>query len=248
MEEQNPITQELLETIERYLNQSMSDSEYQSFTSQLQNSPGLQQQVKDVELLLSGIESAALQEKMNHFHEAVPSEEKEEQPISLLPNKRRKFISYGVAASLILALGLFWIFGQQSNSEKLFAKHFRPDPGLPTTMDTSNNFDFYDAMVNYKQGDYGVAIEKWEELASKVSISDTLQYFIGVAHLAEGNENKAINLLKSVSENNESVFTKEAQYYLGLSYLKADQVNDAKKMFTFSNTESAREVLSELNN
>ena len=113
-------------------------------------------------------------------------------------------------------------------------------------MGATDNFEFYDAMVNYKQGEYHSAINKWQTLLSSEQKNDTLHYFIGVAHLADGNENEAINYLLELNKNNSNSFKNETAYYLGLAYLKADNVKDAKKYLTFSGTASALKILADI--
>lgn len=248
MENQNDISQELLETIEAYLNQTMDASQLADFKQRLDQDPDLQQQVEDVSVLLSGIEAAALKEKLDGFHS-----EMEHTPLEratpVIPIKKRKngLLRYAAAAAILVSLGLFWIFNQAPTHEKLFAKHFTPDPGLPTTMSGSQQFEFDNAMVRYKQGAYQEAAQTWEQMRQQRA-SDTLDYFIGVAWLAEGASEKTIPLLEGVSTQSDSRFQEEAQFYLALAYIKENQMDKARKLLTFSSKAAAKTLLSELDN
>jgi tetratricopeptide (TPR) repeat protein len=245
------ITQEQLEQIESYFNDSLTDEKRIQFENRMKNDPQFELMVNDMRELLLGIESASLRDQLDDFHDdMVPVHSLN----STTEERSHKVKSAGfrifrmvAAAAIIVSLGVFWFASQRSPSGKLFAKHFSPDPGLPTTMGTTSNFDFYDAMVNYKQGDYSTAIKKWQTQLRTKPNNDTLQYFLGVAQLANGNEHKAIEYLKELSENNNNSFELETAYYLGLGYLKAGNAAEAKKYLTFSKTESGDQILSELN-
>ena len=101
-------------------------------------------------------------------------------------------------------------------------------------------------MVNYKQGDYKSAISKWTALEQKSPDNDTLQYFLGVAHLAENNTQKAIPYLNKTVNNTKSVFFEDATFYLGLAYLKEDNIRLAKETLAKSKSKKNKTVLDAL--
>ena len=236
------ITQDVLETIERYINKTMTSNEIISFEKKLQSDSKFKAQFEDIKILLLGIETQSLKEKLDSFHEDIPFGKSKTSIVKPLFSIR-KFVA---AAAIIIAVGSFWFFNQNTN-EKLFVTYFIPDPGLPTTMSETSNFEFYDAMVNYKQGDYNTAISKWEALLEKKPQNDTLNYFLGVAHLANKNEKSAIKHLDIIAQDSNANFKNEAYYYLGLAHLKADNVKLAKKNLNFSTIDNSKKILLELN-
>jgi tetratricopeptide (TPR) repeat protein len=239
------ITQEELEIIERYITNDMTFDEEASFEEKLQNDPDLKNQVEDIKTMLLGIETQALKEKLKEFHDEIPKTKiLEKKTIKVSHLDLRKLLA---AAAIIIALGSFWYFNKPSN-ERLYSKYFTPDPGLPTTMGSTDNYKFYDAMVNYKQADYKKAISKWEVLQLKSPENDTLNYFLGVANLAKGQTDLAITYLQNTTQKPESVFIEDAQYYLGLAYLKINKKEEAIKAFQLSHLDNSKTILSELEN
>ncbi|NRA91482.1 MAG: hypothetical protein HRU26_02170 [Psychroserpens sp.] len=235
------ITQEQLEAIERYLNGTMPSEELIDFKSQLSSNPELKQQVEDIRTLLSGIETQSLKEQLDVFHKDInPNTPKKVSPAKVRYLEVRKWIA---AAALIIAAGSFWILNQNSN-DKLFDSYFTPDPGLPTTMSSSSNYSFYDAMVNYKQGEYALAIEKWEALPSQ---NDTTNYFIGVSYLALDDDTTAISYLEKSVLNKDFPLIEDGHYYLGLAYLKNGNIALAKENLNKSSSEESKALLLELN-
>ncbi len=248
METNTNISQEQLETIERYLNNTMIHDERAAFEKKLETDTKFKLMFEDVKGSVLGIESAALKEKLNEYHsEMIPVRElSSENSSNTTKSLRSRIFQLSIAASIALAFGLFYFMNQGSSSEKLFAKHFKVDPGLPTTMSTTTNYYFYDAMVNYKREEYTIAIEKWEGLLAEKPQNDTLNYFLGVANLAIGNEVDAIKYLKVASENQNNFLKDDTYLYLGLAYIKAENIDMAKISLDKCNSEPCKDILSEI--
>lgn len=239
------ITPEDFEYIENYLNGKLDSKDLQEFEQRLQTEPEFKAKVEEIKSVLIGIETQALKEQLHVFHEDIDTKTTN----SKIHNIKAHTFNWKrllIAAALIIAAGSFWFLNENSN-ERLYAKYFSPDPGLPTTMSSTADYEFYEAMVNYKQGDYKTAISKWETLQVKKPQNDTLNYFIGVAHLANKNEESAISFLEKVSKNPEFVFVNDAYYYLGLAYLKTENIDKAKASLQNSTLENSHALLSELN-
>ncbi|MEO6347347.1 MAG: tetratricopeptide repeat protein [Aquaticitalea sp.] len=243
MKDHNNITQDFLETIERFYNGSMPTEERKVIEARLQQDAKFKTRVEDVKILLFGIEEQALKERLDEFHKELPIKKETKKSDS----KVRHFNFRNIAAAIVIVMvsATFWLINNPSN-ERLYDSYFKPDPGLPTTMSSSDNFAFFDAMVNYKQGDYEKAINKWQILQKKAPDNDTINYFLGVAHLANKSENKAIPFLKEVTNSNHKAFKDDAHYYLGLAYLKEKNFKEAKKNLGMSSIHEAKTVLSKI--
>lgn len=241
----NDISQEEFERIEAYFNGLLSIDDLTIFEKRLNEENGFKSKVDDIKTVLTGIETQALKEQLDVFHKAIPQisngNVSTESKVRHLYWKR-----IAIAAALVIAAGSFWFISGNSN-ERLYAKYFTPDPGLPTTMSSSDNYAFYEAMVDYKQGKYNTAISKWEILQNSKPKNDTLNYFIGVAHLANKNEETAISFLEEAIKNNEFQFADDAYFYLGLAYLKEGNLEKAKANFKLSNLENSKVLLSKIN-
>ncbi|TBN05508.1 tetratricopeptide repeat protein [Hyunsoonleella flava] len=245
MKENDNISEELLETIERYLNGTLSTPELKDFNRLLDLDEDFRAQVEDVRTMLFGIEAQSLKEQLNEFHEDVPKATTKERS----PEQKVRFLRYSriaAAAAIIIAVGSIWFFSTPQN-EKLYANYFKPDPGLPTTMSSTNNYDFYEAMVDYKHGDYQDAIDKWTVLAEEKPENDTINYFLGIAYMANRKEAQAIPFLERTVEAPDNFkFLDDAYYYLGLAYLKAGNLELAKKNLSLSKSDKAKEVVLKL--
>lgn len=240
MNNSKDISQELIETVERYLNKSMDKTELQDFEKKLEDS-NFKTLVNDIKEIILGIETYELKEQINEFHKEINAKTNNKSKLKFLHLKR-----IAVAAVLVISLGSLWYFTSNTNT-RLYNKYFTPDPGLPTTMSSTSNFDFYDAMVNYKHGEYNLAISKWKTLAEKKPKNDTLNYFLGAAYLALEKETEAIPFLEKTVQSKSDFYLKDdAYYYLGLAYLKNGNIELAIKYLELSKKEASTEVLSKL--
>lgn len=237
------ISQERFERIEQYLEGKMSVDERSRFESELTTDPQLAEQLEELRVLILGVETAALKDKMEAFHADLT-------PVKDIAsgggNRSTVIWRWSIAAILIVAFGLFWMLKSDNDYEKLYAKHFSPDPGLPTTMSSTANYEFYEGMVKYKQGDYKTALSKWQTIRDDAMGMDTLHYFRGVAYLAKGDPDNSIKYLQPLWNMEDNSFSAETAHYLGLAYLKIGDIEEAINYLTFSKEESAKEILSEI--
>lgn len=247
MESINNITQEKFEKIESYLDGSMPAEARVLFEKELSENPGLKQQAEDIRWLLTNVEASALLEKLDEFHKEIPDVEekpavskKETKTISI-----KKFI-YWTATAAVFVFGFFWAVQNSSTPEKLFAKHFTPDPGLPTTMSSVTEYNFYEGMVDYKQKNYQTALEKWEPILKEKPENDTLNYFIGVTHLVLGDAQKALEYMDYPLESENSIFKEDAVYYKALALLKNDEKTKALALLEQYPSERNNTLISDL--
>ncbi|MFB9056764.1 tol-pal system YbgF family protein [Mariniflexile ostreae] len=242
MNHNTDIPQELFEAIERYLNGTMDAPELKDFNDYLKIDPEFATQVKDIKTILLGIEVQAFKEQLEVFHDTIPKPQKE----GLIKIRRISYSKLAAAVAVIIAISSIWFFSSSPN-KRLYTTYFKPDPGLPTTSKSSmNNFDFYDAMIYYKHGDYKTAIKKWSILSDNKPNNDSINYFLGVAHLAYKKESEAIPYLERAVADSTFSLLKDAHYYLGLAYLSVDNVVLAKKHFNLSHSETSKMLLDQL--
>lgn len=227
------------ELIDAYLMGTLNTDELAQFKARMQRDTEFSQMVKDQKAIMLGVEESNLKNALNDFHAEIRE----------VPQK--KGISRGrfaLAASFLVLVGVsLWALYTTGNSpEKVFASNFKPDPGLPTTMGTSSDYDFYYGMVNYKRKEYAEAIRRWESLYAANPENDTLVYFLGVANLANGNARQAEKYLQLAKKKTNSVFYEEIKHYLALSLLKEHKVEEARAVLEKSQSSANIVLLKEL--
>jgi len=247
MKKQNQ-SQKEFERIERYLTDTMKQEEKSVFEESLKTDNRLSQQVEEIRLMLQAVEEQSLRHKLDDFHDEIALEGSGIKTIEPAQQSVFAYKKYAIAASLALLIGIgaWLILGQKSENEKLFAQHFSPDPGLITLMSTTSNYEFFRGMVDYKQGKYELAIKRWNPLIDQKPKNDTLNFYLGVSYLAQGESKKAIEFLSKAVHHSNSVFINDTYYYLGLAYLKEDYAEKAINSFKQSDLENSKVILREI--
>ena len=220
------ITQEELELIDKYLNKQLPESELAAFEKKLADDETWRDKVDQIRFMSIGIQESTLSAKLNNFHSLlnVEANGKTQKSIEINWGKR-----LAVAASTILVVGtLSWLlFFKKTVNEQLFANYYQADPGLPTLMGVSDNYEFDKAMVDYKMGDYDKALKTWEGLLKDNANNDTLNYFIASAHLADNNPESSLAFFDKVIGSTNSVFLQDAQWYKALILLNKGNKQEA---------------------
>ena len=217
------ITPEEWSLIEAYL-----DDQTVSKASLL-NIPQLEEKINHIQTIREELEDSIRKSKIKEFHSHVLNENVDSDVKTVAIEKSNsKTIWYSMAAVIVVLLGFFWFMERPSASERVFVENFKPDIGLPLKMGTTNSVEFYEGMVAYKQGNYKAAIDQWQFLLKDNPKNDTLNYFLGVSHLAEGNASKSLHYLENQERFNDGIFKEDAAYYAALANIKEGQVADAK--------------------
>lgn len=240
-----PITDEDWNLIDRYLDDELENSERAEFETRLEQDADWREAVASVRAIRIGIQEAALAQKLPEFHQELTAVE-EEVPM-LSKTSGRTWVRWAAAAAILLIASLgwwFWSGGQKSDNEKIYADFYQPDPGLPTVMGPAEDFEFQQGMVDYKAGNYSVAIAAWEKLLTRFPNSDTLTYFLASAWQADKEFDKAIPLFEKVAGQASSRLATDAAWYLGLLYLHKGE-HDKAQAWIQKSVHPGRELLLE---
>ncbi len=217
------IGQAEFEEIERYLLGDMDTAEREAFEVRLSTDQMLRNEVVLQRQLMVTVETGTLAAKNKATqHIQVPT------PIRKLTSYRK----YAAAIVFIVVLGLFgWWYYVTETDNDLYTAYFRPDLGLPVVMSSdSTNYLFNEGMVSYKEGNYRDASQIWKALIDKNGVTDTLNYYVGVAYMNMEHQTEAVEYLITIAENEQSVFREKAIWYLALLKLKENEYMEAKRL------------------
>ena len=222
----------------------MNAQEAVNFQNKIEADALFAAKVNEVKLMLAGIETATLKERLEVYHTDFKKSHVEKAGGKIIFINRRLLAAASVLLIAALSVWLFAISG--SKNEKLYVAYYKPDPGLMTAMGISGNYVFEKAMVDYKTGNYKKAIDEWSKLRTDMLHNDTLNYFLGVAQQASGNSAEALSLLKAIASDPAKPFYKDACWYTGLALLKDGAVNEAIHYLENSGRPQSIELISKL--
>jgi tetratricopeptide (TPR) repeat protein len=232
-----------LELIEDYLRDEMSPAQSVWFKEKMSTDSDWFKKINEVKLVQTGITELSLQNRLDSFHDEIKSSPAKTSPVL------RMITRWAVAASVLIIISVsFWLLTTgKDQEEKLYSRYFKPDPGLMTAMGSTDNYIFEKGMVEYKNEEYRKAIETWDTLFAKSPANDTLQYFMGAAQQASGNDEQAKKHLQVIASKNDSPFFHDACWYLGILLLKQKQTTEATRYIKQSNYPEAVKLLSDIN-
>lgn len=148
------------------------------------------------------------------------------------PKKRSKFYTIGIAASLIIGLGILslWLQNRPVDNNQLFAAYFEPYANVITPSERGNDastpktkaFRYYDTQ------NYEAASTQFETLYQSTNTSYYL-FYQAICELQLNNTNKAISLLEA-HQHYEDKVSQHRNWYLALAYLKADNLEKSQEI------------------
>ncbi|TVQ13201.1 MAG: hypothetical protein EA361_09950 [Bacteroidetes bacterium] len=237
------------ERIEKFLLDELSAAEKQEFEKELKLNKSLEKSVEQHRAIIQALEREGMLEKINQFHKNTIEKNGDKNPVHDKPTftiPRLSALLVAASILILVSIGLFRFISPSSNNQKIFSEFFEPDPGLITPMSAGADYLFFDGMIDYKRKDYKTAISKWEALEDTFAGTDTLNYFLGVAHLALKNDEQAIAYLQKALQIPDNVFIHETRHYLGLAYLKQGKTDEAIKLLKESEMAESKLVLDRL--
>jgi len=185
----------------------------------------------------SGEYDVKTKERMDFIAGAMQEEASE--PPEIYQIKKKGLITRiirlsGISAAAVIALLItLKILMPPVNTDKLFSSYYQPMPTIsPVTRGGGNSYtgSYASGIQSYRNGDYESAALHFNEAINADNSAVPPRFFLGITYLALGNYSSAIELLNGIKGTG-AEFSKEAQWYLGLAYLKTGEKDKAVACF-----------------
>jgi tetratricopeptide (TPR) repeat protein len=160
----------------------------------------------------------------------------------LAGKKRNWRIYYRAAALLLIALSsLLYLFSQKSPHEALFEKYFRPYPNtIPITRGENSEMKLKQGLAEYEFENYEQAAIILEEVINSEPGNSVAHFYLGISLLFLNHPDQAISNFQDVIQIGNNEFVEHANWYLGLSFLKKGELDQAKIIFRNWQSEKQR--------
>ena len=219
---------ENFDKIERYLLNRMDPDERVAFESEMTQNQELRNEVEEMRSFILSVEYAGLKESLQNYSIDTDVEDNRsdsQNSAKVVSLFSRRIVAIAASIVVIIVAGTM-IYNSVYKSSSSLDQIFYPDPGLPTVMSETSEYNFYDAMVDYKMGKYDLALEKWNNHTGVET--DTLAYYKAMAHLNLENWQEAEGLLQSIPA--ESAFSQKAKWYLVYSAVQQGDTSEARSL------------------
>lgn len=252
------LTPSQIEKLECYHYGSLSAEERIALEKELQADAAFAQEAEAYEQLFDGfkaLEAEAFQQQMQQWEQSAPKIDivgtttQTAKVVALSPRKQRRRILAMAAGFALLLLGgvaAFYVStaAEADSSHSLYASYFEPaditedvsfSPQRSVSMETEPTTEteiaelLQHGMQAYRAENYAGAIKDFEAYLDLKS-SSSVEYFLGIAYLANGNTPHAKRIFRSISKKQNSLYKDGAEWYLGLTLLKEKNLKRADKV------------------
>lgn len=231
----------LTELIDKYLGGELKPEEKAAFEKRLATETALSEQVTLHRQITASFKSsgrasllAMLEEEdanMPAYQEVTEEENKPEAKVIAFNNRSRQMYYWAAAVILLLLVPFIFIIRNNTAPDRLAGKYFKPygNEWVPANGDTADLST--KAMKHYENENYALALPILEKmLGSNTADEAEVQFYKGNSHLALNHPQDAITCFAAVLNMPANKYTEEAQWYLALSYIKAEDKAKAKDL------------------
>lgn len=217
--------------IDAYLLDELSETQKLEFEEALRNDSELKREVDHYKAVKEGVEALGredLKERLKALEEKAAKEAKSSK-------RTMAWYSSRVAAVIILLiLPLYFILTNLSevDSQEVFAGHFEPYPVLANGVVRGDAPDdpLSEGLRAYQNANYALAIAELKEIANRENESKNGSFYLALSYLASDDASLAIPILRDLVEDESFKLGEQANWYLGLAFLKNSEPDKARKV------------------
>lgn len=208
--------------IDQYVNEQMEAGELADFEQRMRENVALAESVHLHRDVQKGMEYYFLQ---GLKQDLIRSDAKK--PKSKLPT----YLAIAATVLIMAGAGLTYYLEYENRSpETLFTAYFEPYPNIIAPVQRSaSGQQAGEAMQFYEAGQYAQAITVFDRLISQEPENAGLTFYRGVCYLGNNQPEKAATDFQTVIQSEDNPFLQASHWYLGLSYLKLSNTEEAKK-------------------
>lgn len=198
---------------------------------------------KDIDSLAAGWVKSHLSDRQKDIKDLKKEEIRNFISESLSGNEKKKsaarkplIIRYALLAAASIA-GIFFLYRTlvpSSDPDSLYRSYYAPFEAVSAVTRGSTGLDaqvFTDALECYRKGDYTCASKGFTGAFISDSSNTVTCFYLGLTKMALSEYSRAIGLLEGVVKNN-ATFHDEAEWYLGLAYVKTGNKAEARRCFS----------------
>jgi tetratricopeptide (TPR) repeat protein len=231
-------TPQKIEGIDQYLNGELAGGGLAEFEAELSNNPGLAAELElyaeiDRAIMETGV--MGLREKLGAIGRETKLEEKQKRSIIARTKPSRLAIAT-IAASLVLALGIAGLMGRHkapASGPELYGRYYSPyqATGIFRSGDALVDSKLAKALGKFDAGQYQAAIELFGEVLQVDKNNPVGNFYSGMAFQQTGQPSRALGAYTNVVRDRDNLFIEQAQWYIGLCYLQAENREKAYQQF-----------------
>jgi tetratricopeptide (TPR) repeat protein len=220
------------ERIDNYVSGDMDESSRKEFEAELASNRDLSLEYQLEQDISNALKDEDLLDFKAKCIEAQNEVNLSERKLVKIVHLTRKYW-YAAAAVVLVAMiigGTLLLNPGSYSADKLFKMYYKS--GETIGISRSGNVDIAEALRFFSKSDYPTAIGLFDKILVNDPNNFAVRYYSGISNIELNNYNQAILMFESIIKDGNNLYTENADWYLGLSYLAAGQVNQAESVFT----------------
>ena len=216
------------ELIERYFEGNLSPHERQAFERRAAQETAFSEEVTLQQQIREGLRATGRGRMLSQLEATESLMSAYHPPTQVLrfdDRSRQRFYWAAAAAILLLIPAYLWLQANPAN-ERLFAAYFVPYQQVASPAAAQDPLSR--ALMQYRNKNYAQALPILERIMEQGNASDSALFYKANVDLQLGRPWEAIDELQRIPA--QSNLHQEAQWYLALAYLQANEREDAKKI------------------
>lgn len=222
-------------SIDKYFDGEMSKTELIEFENEKKSNKQLKAEVelqKEIKDSLHDKQIFDLKSNLEEIHKeagiAQDIDANQEPVVRELFIKKIQ-LAAAIIVVMIIASSVFYFLNTRTMSnETLYGIYYEPAKTvLVVRSGNTDEVDLMQALQKYNHKDYNGAIEVFEKDNSIMA-----KFYLALSYMETNRIVDAVNLLKSIIEDNDNLFVDQAEWYLGLCYLKLNETEKAIIQFS----------------
>lgn len=207
--------------IDRFFSGKITSEEKENFEEKIKADPLFKKEFEDYKELVAGIKYASVKE---NFYKIKELEKKANQKNdqTFLDN----YWSVAAVVAVIVVGSIYYVSSWGNRFERIYNQYFEPYPVLSENITRSDNGEVTAGFRFYQQGKFDLAITEFQKMDQQ---DPFIQYYLGIAYLANDNGSEAIKYLRDIMNKDFMLYT-QAKWYLSLAYLEQGRLDEARSL------------------
>jgi tetratricopeptide (TPR) repeat protein len=243
--------------IDRYLDGDMDEKEKLWFEKELQSDSNIARDLelhREVNKAIRESDVLKLRSQLDEIHHEIEPEYQKTVARKVIQSKYSRIAAASVVVLFTLGMLLGNLLNQPLTADQLFEKYYEvPEVTAPPRSDVEIDLLYQEALEYYSNEQFGEAMELFEKVIQLDNTNMEAHMAVGISNIETNKPRKAKESFTMIIEQEDNLYFDQARWYLGLCYLKMDNVDEAQSQFILVATDDrsnlqtvAKKILKEL--
>lgn len=222
-------------TIQKYLDNELSEKDRKRFDAELEMSPEIQAELdlfREVDAALSDSEVLSFRDQLTELRKESGTKTADKQK---KPARFTKSWHYAATAAiaLLIAIGLASVIDRPLSNKELLKKHYKPYEVALINRSGNNelNLMLQHAEQMYQKGNFEEAVVYFEKVLELQPDQVATNLYSGISYFELERYREAGTSFEKVIEHNDNLYIDQAEWYLGLCFLAINETDRARRQF-----------------